>query len=295
MKTKTNTRFLLYHKIIHYSLLGVLIGIFLLPQLASLSSVSPEKIIELTNKERIAAGMNILTANQLLTKAAHDKGLSIFSSQAFQHNIGDRKFSDWIREAGYDYSYAGENMAVDFMTSEGVMRAWMRSETHKKNLLNPSFSEIGIAVMDGSLDGKNTTLIVQIFGSPHSPVTSSITSPSVTTPSPDPAVSLTDNDAINFRHCFDYAATVENDNMPADSNDSESAVLTAGANTANTLESADENTVKTNGFLPSVPYPAGFSFGAIILALGSLGVVNMRRYGNLFFTGKNKQLRLPLK
>lgn len=148
------------------SLLGMLVGIFLLPNLAFLSSITPEEIIALTNQEREAAGLNVLTANQLLTQAAIAKGKAILETQAFKHNIDDRKFSSWIRDTGYNYSYVGENLAIDFATSQGVIDAWKNSPMHKKNLLSPYYQEIGIAAIDGKFQGQDTTVVVQIFGSP---------------------------------------------------------------------------------------------------------------------------------
>lgn len=148
------------------SLLGMLIGIFLLPNLAYLAAITPENLIELTNRERQDAGLNSLTANQLLTQAALAKSKTILESQTFKHNINDKKFSSWIRDAGYNYSYAGENLAIDFVTSEGVMEAWKNSYLHKKNILSPYYREVGIAAINGKFQGQDTTVVVQIFGSP---------------------------------------------------------------------------------------------------------------------------------
>lgn len=148
------------------SLLVWLIGIFLLPQVAYLSTITPEKLIELTNQERQAAGLNSLTANQLLTQAAIEKGKTIIETNTFKHTINDRKFSAWIRDAGYNYSYVGENLALDFITSEGIMEAWNNSPLHKKNLLNPYYQEIGISAIAGKFQGQDTTLVVQVFGAP---------------------------------------------------------------------------------------------------------------------------------
>lgn len=148
------------------SLLSMLIGIFLLPNLAYLSEITPEKLIELTNKERQNSGLNLLTANQLLTQAATLKGQAILDSQTFKHTINDKKFSGWIKEAGYNYSYVGENLAIDFNSSEGVIEAWKNSLLHKKNLLSPYYQEIGLAAVAGKFQGQETTVIVQIFGAP---------------------------------------------------------------------------------------------------------------------------------
>lgn len=148
------------------SLLGALLGIFLLPNLAYLSDITPEKIIELTNRQRQSAGLSGLTASRLLTQAAEDKSRAILNSQIFNHTINDKKFSSWIRAAGYGYSYAGENLAIDFDASEDVINAWEKSPPHKKNLLSPYYREIGAAVLSGKFQGQETTVVVQIFGAP---------------------------------------------------------------------------------------------------------------------------------
>jgi len=137
-----------------------------LPNIAYLSTITPEEIISLTNQERETAGLNTLTANQLLTQAAIAKGRAIIESQTFKHNIDDRKFSTWIRDTGYNYSYVGENLAIDFETSVGVVEAWNNSPLHKKNLLSPYYQEIGVAAIDGKFQNQDTTVVVQIFGSP---------------------------------------------------------------------------------------------------------------------------------
>ena len=103
----TKTKNIIWPSRIITSLLVIVIGIFLLPKTAWLADVTPEKLIELTNQERLAAGLNTLTANQLLTKAAWEKAQEILRTQIFKHNINGRKFSDWIQTAGYNYSYVG--------------------------------------------------------------------------------------------------------------------------------------------------------------------------------------------
>lgn len=151
------------------SLLVFLVGIFLLPQIAYFSSITPERIIELTNQERSKNGLPKLTANQLLTKAANAKGLDILKTQTFKHEIDGKKFSSWIKEANYKYSYAGENLAIDFLTSEGAIKAWMASQTHRDNILNNNFTEIGVAIVEGDFNGQKSIIIVESFGNP--PVT----------------------------------------------------------------------------------------------------------------------------
>ncbi|MEA3398344.1 MAG: CAP domain-containing protein, partial [Patescibacteria group bacterium] len=143
-----------------------MLGSFLLANTAFLSSITEEKIIELTNMERKKQNLPALTANQMLAKAAYEKGQDIFATQTFQHNINNNKFSVWIKNANYEYDYVGENLAIDFMTAEGALKAWLESATHKKNILNERFNEIGVAVINGNFEGEDTILIVQIFGTP---------------------------------------------------------------------------------------------------------------------------------
>lgn len=154
-------------KVVSTSLLVLLAGIFLLPQTAYSSALNAENIIEQTNQQRSLLHLEPLSDNRLLAKAAYKKAQDIFDSQKFQHNINGKKFSGWIREAGYDYSYAGENLAIDFAAAESVIDAWKLSPLHYKNIINPHYAEIGVAVVEGRFEGQNTILVVQIFGSPR--------------------------------------------------------------------------------------------------------------------------------
>lgn len=152
------------------SLLVVLIGIFLLPNRAMASPITNEMIIELSNQERTQAGVTSLVQNEQLNQAAKSKAEDLLKAQVFEHNIGEKKFSAWILETDYNYSYVGENLAIDFITSEGIIKAWISSEDHKKNLLSPNYREIGVAVLEGNFQGQNTVLVVQVFGTQLKPL-----------------------------------------------------------------------------------------------------------------------------
>ncbi|EKD90091.1 MAG: hypothetical protein ACD_32C00026G0001, partial [uncultured bacterium] len=71
---------------------------------------------------------------------------------------------DFILNAGYKFTFAGENLAKNFTSSDAVVKAWMASPTHRDNLLNPKYQDIGIAVAEGNLNGQKTILVVQEFG-----------------------------------------------------------------------------------------------------------------------------------
>jgi hypothetical protein len=145
---------------------------------AQASSITPENIINLTNKERIAWGLNTLQSNPQLSAAALAKANDMFEKQYWDH-FGPNGESPWqfIRAAGYDYVYAGENLAKGFRTAEGVHEAWMASPTHKENIISGNYKDIGVAVLDGELLGKQTTLVVQMFGNLTSEVQGSAQTP----------------------------------------------------------------------------------------------------------------------
>ncbi len=79
---------------------------------------------------------------------------------------GTKPWSFFI-DAGYNYRYAGENLARDFADPASAVEAWMASPTHKENILSSKYKDIGIAVVEGELAGVETTLIVQFFGTKY--------------------------------------------------------------------------------------------------------------------------------
>lgn len=150
------------------------------PQLASIKSAF---LVDLTNRDRVKEGLPELSINQNLVAAASMKANDMAEKGYFAHQSPDgRNPWDFIKAAGYSYVYAGENLAVNFSDSAEVERAWMDSPTHKKNILNSKYTEIGIATAPGVYKGDNTTFVVQMFGRPKG-TTATESTPSVT-PSP---------------------------------------------------------------------------------------------------------------
>jgi hypothetical protein len=131
------------------------------------SEITAEKVIELTNKERKKAGLGELVVNPLLSESAQKKANDMFKNDYWAHN-SPQGVTPWefFNEVNYQYSVAGENLAKDFYDTESMMKAWMNSPTHKANIVHSKYQEIGIAVVNGVLDGVKTTLVVQHFGTP---------------------------------------------------------------------------------------------------------------------------------
>ena len=167
-------------KILHPSSL-VLIALFLvgfrlilnfgskaMPQvLGYAANISPSEIIRLTNVQRQENGLLPLSENSTLDAAALAKGNDMLAKQYWAHFAPDGT-SPWsfFLKFGYEYSYAGENLARDFTDAQSAVTAWMNSPSHRENMLNPNYKDIGIGVVEGTLDGADTTIIVQFFGTP---------------------------------------------------------------------------------------------------------------------------------
>jgi hypothetical protein len=105
--------------------------------------------------------------NSQLTQAAQLKAKDMFAKDYWAHNSPNGTMPwDFIKQAGYDYQYAGENLARGFTTSNDVVTAWMNSPEHRENMLSPNYHDVGFALQEGSLTGEpDTILIVEELGS----------------------------------------------------------------------------------------------------------------------------------
>lgn len=133
------------------------------------ANISPSEVIRLTNAQRAANGLGALSENSSLDGAALAKGNDMLAKGYWAHFAPDGT-SPWsfFLSFGYRYKYAGENLARDFQDASSAVNAWMNSPSHRENILNPNYREIGIGVVEGNLAGVDTTVIVQFFGAPLS-------------------------------------------------------------------------------------------------------------------------------
>lgn len=133
------------------------------------SNININDVLQETNKEREKLGLDPLVINSELNQAALAKAQDMFNDQYWAHVAPDGKQAwDFIKETKYVYKYAGENLARDFDNSSEVVRAWMASPSHRENIVNGDFTQMGLAIVDGNLKGFNTTLVVQLFAVPSS-------------------------------------------------------------------------------------------------------------------------------
>lgn len=133
----------------------------------SASEINETILVNLANQDRAMYGLPQLKQNPALYSAAREKAQDMLSHQYFEHYSPQGKSPwDFIHASGYNYEKAGENLAIDFATSEGINKAWMASTAHRANILKPEYEDIAIAVLSGKFEDHNTTVVVQMFGQP---------------------------------------------------------------------------------------------------------------------------------
>jgi len=147
-------------------------NLILVKQSSLFADISAQRIIILTNEVRQQYGLPLVQEDLLLNKAAEEKAQDMFKNKYFGHfsptNVSPW---DWIDKSGYDYYYAGENLAMNFLDTEEVIKGWLNSPSHRENLLNKDYKDMGIAVVSGDFnnEGINRILVVQMFGSKAKP------------------------------------------------------------------------------------------------------------------------------
>ena len=135
--------------------------------------ITSENIYKLTNDERVKNNVDTLAYSSLLEKAAMKKAQHMMDNDYWAHESPDGVTPwHWFKAVGYDYDQAGENLAVDFITSDGVMNGWMNSPTHRANILESEYTEVGVGILEGEFQGKISTLVVQMFGKPKAELAS---------------------------------------------------------------------------------------------------------------------------
>lgn len=170
---------ILHHTNIFLTIVFLLLTSFLMqkiktnfPSVLGVSAdISSEQLLLLTNKERQNIGVGALIMNDKLSQAASEKANDMFEYNYWAHNSPTGK-TPWvfIKSAGYNYVYAGENLARGFTTPDNVIKAWMESPDHRANMLSSNYQDVGFAVKLGKLNGEETVLIVEEFGSLYMPI-----------------------------------------------------------------------------------------------------------------------------
>jgi uncharacterized protein YkwD len=137
-------------------------------KISQFATVLSSALVLQTNNFRESNNERDLIVSDLLTKAAQMKADDMAVKGYFSH-VGPNGEEPWFwfKKAGYVFSYAGENLAVDYTESSDVTTGWINSAKHKANILNNNFTEVGIGLADGIFEGRKTTFVVQFFAKPY--------------------------------------------------------------------------------------------------------------------------------
>ena len=103
-------------------------------------------MIRLINKDRATQGLKPLAENKLLNESARLKACDMKDKGYFEH-VSPDGVEPWVfmRKVGYEYFTAGENIAVSYDSTKKLAEAYMKSPSHRDNILNPEYTEVGVA------------------------------------------------------------------------------------------------------------------------------------------------------
>ncbi len=137
--------------------------LFVSPALANQITIS--SVLKLINQDRAKNGQLALEKNDKLTKVAQDKLNDMIAHHYFAHTSPSGISPwHWYKKNKYDYQYAGENLAINFLTVEKQNKAWMASPEHQKNILSEHYLQTGIAIGAGIVNGQMSIITVEEFG-----------------------------------------------------------------------------------------------------------------------------------
>lgn len=160
----------LHSKVVFYGVLFLLVvkiitvGFFIpIPGNIFFADITKTDLLNLANQQRSQLGIAPLAENNILDQAAKLKAQDMVNKGYFSH-VSPSGITPWFwfRQVGYNYKYAGENLAVGFFDSKDLFEAWIASPSHKENIVNPNYKEVGTAVVSGF--DSNAILVVQVFG-----------------------------------------------------------------------------------------------------------------------------------
>jgi len=134
------------------------------PALAS--DITRASVVAAMNEYRAEHHLPPLRVDLRLEAAANDRMRDMEDQGYWAHESPDgRSPFTWLAPHGYDFHYAGENLATGFETTELLVAGWMESPGHRANILSPNFEDCGIAIIDGLTMRRGTgKSIVVMFG-----------------------------------------------------------------------------------------------------------------------------------
>lgn len=154
--------------------------------LGSQINLTGSALLAATNQDRVDNKLGSLTSDTKLQQAAQTKANDMVSQNYWSHVTPSGK-QPWafISASGYQYQAAGENLAYGFTSADAALNAWMHSPSHRANILNSSYSQVGFGIAQSqNFVGKGPeTVIVAMYalpadGTTNAPVTTVLTNTS---------------------------------------------------------------------------------------------------------------------
>jgi uncharacterized protein YkwD len=128
-------------------------------------SADEKKIFDLTNQERKKNDLPAYKLNAVLNKLARAHSENMVRQEKFDHKLDGKDVNDRVKESGYLSNKRGENIAFgeEGSTMAMIMKGWMDSEGHRKNILSPDYIEVGVGI---ALDKDGNIYCTQVFARP---------------------------------------------------------------------------------------------------------------------------------
>lgn len=188
------------------------------------TSISASGLLVSTNSNRSASGLSPLSLSGQLNAAAQAKAQHMIANDYWAHVAPDGT-TPWvfIGNSGYAYLTAGENLAYGFNTSQQTVTGWMNSPSHRANILNTAYEDVGFGIANGAnFQGGENTVVVALYGDPlnsnppppPSTTTSSTGSNSASTTSSSSASSTTGNSSSSTTGASSGSSTGTTGNAP---------------------------------------------------------------------------------
>jgi cysteine-rich secretory family protein len=153
------------------------------------TNVGVSSLLQETNIQRSQNSQGALSLNSQLSQAAQAKANDMAARNYWSH-VSPDGMQPWtfISNAGYDYTSAGENLAYGFDSSSAAVAGWMNSPSHRANLLNSGFSEVGFGMANAAnyQDAGEQTIIVAMYASPQKAAAPQTAQTGVAPPKPAP-------------------------------------------------------------------------------------------------------------
>lgn len=131
----------------------------------SKQTITASKIHNSVNEERLKLGLPLLTRDRSLDKSAIEKCYDMELKNYMSHTMADGSEFYVLIDKHSKYKKAGENLASGYNTTEEVVSNWMRSPTHKENIVDPVYTNVGYGVCTSEYYqyGKDQVIVVQHF------------------------------------------------------------------------------------------------------------------------------------